>query len=488
MVDQRISELTDGGSFAAGDEFVINRGGANRRVQVSAGDPKLDSYATTAQAVAGAATGAFMDPVLTKNAIQTFAITSAGFATTAQATAGTSDGAIMTPSATKSAIENFALTSAAAATTAQATAATSNGTFMTPVVTDKFVRSIAFTGATSFATTSQATDGTNDSTVMNPVLVRNAIEAIGNPGTLTSANAATTAQATAANSDGTFMTPINTLKSIQSYAFTSANYATTAQAEAGLNATTIVSPVLVKNAIAALGNSGTFTTANAATTAQATAGTSNGTFVTPVNAVKIAEDAAQAALPNTFATISVSGEVNVSAAQTNDTVEFEAGTNVTITTSGKTITFAASAAAGGGGLSDVKDDTNPELGGYLAFGAFGYTVGCTAGSVELKPRDICLVTTSGVSPANASSEATTGGMMVMALTTVAASTSANFLARGVYTTSALSRGDLLYLGLTNATFTTTRPSTTAQQVRIIGHSLSPTELYFDPDNTWIEIG
>jgi hypothetical protein len=60
--------------------------------------------ATTAQANAGTATGVVMNPVVTKNAIETLAFTSAKFATTAQANAGTNDGTIMNPVLVKNAI------------------------------------------------------------------------------------------------------------------------------------------------------------------------------------------------------------------------------------------------------------------------------------------------------------------------------------------------------------------------------------------------
>ncbi len=65
-------------------------------------------YASTAQAAAGAAQSVVMDPVLTKNAIQALAFTSASFSTTAQAVAGTDNTSIMTPVLTKNAIETLA--------------------------------------------------------------------------------------------------------------------------------------------------------------------------------------------------------------------------------------------------------------------------------------------------------------------------------------------------------------------------------------------
>jgi hypothetical protein len=127
MADLKISELDDGGSLQVGDDIPIVRAGNNFRAQVSAGAPTLQGFATTAAASAGTADTGIMNPVLTRNAIEKFAFTSANAATTAQASAGLSDGTFMTPVGTRHAIDKFAFTSANIATSAQATAGTSNG-------------------------------------------------------------------------------------------------------------------------------------------------------------------------------------------------------------------------------------------------------------------------------------------------------------------------------------------------------------------------
>ena len=87
MADTRISDLADGGSPQANDQFVVVRSATNFKVTVSAGSPMLSLYATTAQASAGASINTLMSPSTTKKAIQDFALTSAALATTAQAQA-----------------------------------------------------------------------------------------------------------------------------------------------------------------------------------------------------------------------------------------------------------------------------------------------------------------------------------------------------------------------------------------------------------------
>ena len=55
--------------------------------------------------------------------------------------------------------------------------------------------------------------------------------------------------------------------------------------------------------------------------------------------------------------------------------------------------------------------------------------------------------------------------------------------------SGASRGDLLYLSTTGGEVTTTAPSATGDIVRVVGYVIDATnaQIYFNPDNTWLEI-
>ena len=48
-------------------------------------------------------------------------------------------------------------------------------------------------------------------------------------------------------------------------------------------------------------------------------------------------------------------------------------------------------------------------------------------------------------------------------------------------------GNRVYVGETNGTFTHTIPSTSGDVVRVVGYALGTSKIYFNPDNTWIEI-
>ena len=78
---------------------------------------------------------------------------------------------------------------------------------------------------------------------------------------------------------------------------------------------------------------------------------------------------------NVFDKIAVSGQTTVAADSATDTLTLVAGTNVTITTDATTdsVTINSTASGGGGGLANIVEDTTPQLGGNLDGQAFNIT-------------------------------------------------------------------------------------------------------------------
>ena len=87
-----------------------------------------------------------------------------------------------------------------------------------------------------------------------------------------------------------------------------------------------------------------------------------------------------------FKTIAVSGQNSVVADGATDTLNLAAGSNVTITTNDSTDTITIAASGGGGGsLSNVVEDTTPQLGGNLDVQASEIVTSTTNGNIKLTP-------------------------------------------------------------------------------------------------------
>jgi hypothetical protein len=73
----------------------------------------------------------------------------------------------------------------------------------------------------------------------------------------------------------------------------------------------------------------------------------------------------------------------------------------------------------------------------------------------------------------------TGGMLIRG--------HAHFAGVGNY--QSVTTGQVLYLATTGGLFSATAPASTGQVVRVIGYSVNATNgtIYFNPDNTWVEI-
>ena len=162
-------------------------------------------------------------------------------------------------------------------------------------------------------------------------------------------------------------------------------------------------------------------------------------------------------------------DVNVTATATVDVA-----TSLTITgktlMNNRTLTVTAGSAAG-------------EFDGDVVY--TGTTTGMTTGAVYF-------YNSSGQwQPANGGTEGTTKGLLAIALG--AESDTHGMLLRGMVTTTTVSgtqdEGAALYLRATNGVITTVAPNSSGQCVRVVGYCMenSNNRIYFNPDNTYIEI-
>jgi len=103
-------------------------------------------------------------------------------------------------------------------------------------------------------------------------------------------------------------------------------------------------------------------------------------------------------------------------------------------------------------------------------------------------NDVCILGSSGMVLVDADAEATTKGLVAVALETASAgNTGKLFLLSGIVTTTGLTMGNTWYISPTAGGKTTTAPSTTGQFVRVLGESKNTTQFYFHPDNSWTKV-
>ena len=113
----------------------------------------------------------------------------------------------------------------------------------------------------------------------------------------------------------------------------------------------------------------------------------------------------------------------------------------------------------------------------------------TAGE-NLVIGDICYLKSDGKFwKADSDAEATTKGMIAMSTGTINTDATGTFLLYGFIRddTWAWTVGAKLFINPTPGNATATQPSTTGQQIRIIGYAYSSTIIFFNPDNVYIEV-
>ena len=138
-------------------------------------------------------------------------------------------------------------------------------------------------------------------------------------------------------------------------------------------------------------------------------------------------------------------------------------------------------------ISNISEDTTPQLGGNLDLNGKGITLELTAGE-SLVSGDLCYYKSDGkMWKADRDAEATIKGLMCIALETISADVTGTFLKEGNYTTTGLTVGAEQYVSSTAGDWTGTKPTTSGDLIRVIGFAINATTLYFSPDNLYIEV-
>lgn len=155
-------------------------------------------------------------------------------------------------------------------------------------------------------------------------------------------------------------------------------------------------------------------------------------------------------------------------------------------------------------LQNISEDTTPQLGGnldmnekYIIFSdslsaddtATGFVGSFTAGA-NVAFGDLCYLNSAGkMAKTDADAEATSKGLLGVALGTINTDNQGYFLLRGFLRDDSYdwSIGSDLYISTTEGQITETAPNGVGDIVRIVGQGYTADILYFNPDNTYIEI-
>jgi len=140
-----------------------------------------------------------------------------------------------------------------------------------------------------------------------------------------------------------------------------------------------------------------------------------------------------------------------------------------------------------GTMSNVVEDTTPQLGGNLDRNSKAITIIATAGE-DLVEGDLTYLKSDGKYwKSDASAESTAAGDLLLCNATISADATGEFIEFGEWTTSGLTAGSTYYMSETAAAITTTAPSTSTSIVRIVGNALSTTVFKFKPDSSYVEV-
>jgi hypothetical protein len=130
-------------------------------------------------------------------------------------------------------------------------------------------------------------------------------------------------------------------------------------------------------------------------------------------------------------------------------------------------------------ISNVSEDTTPQLGGNLdENGKHQFII--PSSTLLISSGDVANFDGTNWAPADASASSTATKQIGMYDGT-------NIITKGIYTTTGLTSGAIYYISETGGDITVTPPSTSLSIVRVVGYALSTTQLYVNPDNTWVEV-
>ena len=102
--------------------------------------------------------------------------------------------------------------------------------------------------------------------------------------------------------------------------------------------------------------------------------------------------------------------------------------------------------------------------------------------------DLCYINSSGkMVQANATVVAAANTLLGIAQQGLVLDQVGGFLLKGFRAAAGLTTGQILYVGTTAGEITGAPPTASGEVVRVVGYATTASELFFDPDKTWLEL-
>jgi hypothetical protein len=138
-------------------------------------------------------------------------------------------------------------------------------------------------------------------------------------------------------------------------------------------------------------------------------------------------------------------------------------------------------------LEGKLDADAPVLEGDLDLNGHG-VIGTFIAAEALVPDDLCYLDDYGkMRKTDADDAATSDNLLTICMEPLSAEEEGKFLLRGFHDTSGLATGEILYIDVSSGTWTSVKPSGSGDVIRIVGYAITPSQMFFNPDKTWLEL-
>lgn len=142
---------------------------------------------------------------------------------------------------------------------------------------------------------------------------------------------------------------------------------------------------------------------------------------------------------------------------------------------------------GGDGVREIRTQVGGSSSSDLNLTTNAITATFTAGEA-LSLGDCCHLNSSGqMIKSDATDSSKSFSMLTLATTDVESGSDGTFLIKGLFSVSGFAAGDTLFLSTTAGALTSTSPNQSGNINRVAGYATSATQIFFDPDKTWMEI-